>query len=35
MKDLTLLTVTHHLKNPQEYDAVFELSGGKVKVKIM
>ena len=30
MDDLTLLTITHHLKNPQKYDAVFYLSGGKV-----
>ena len=28
MRGLTLLTVTHHLKNPQAYDAVFEMRDG-------
>ena len=30
MNGLTLLTITHHLKNPQAYDAVFALRGGVV-----
>lgn len=29
-KNLTLLTITHHLKNPQEYDDVFVLNDGEI-----
>lgn len=30
MRELTLLTVTHHLKRSQAYDAVFDMRGGTV-----
>lgn len=35
LKDLTLLTITHHLKNPQEYDAVFALNSGAVTANMV
>ena len=31
LPDLTLLTITHHLRNENEYDCVFEIENGKIK----